>query len=234
MIDALRSILLRLKKGAILRASGGAYRIGGRRGPKATVAADLIQSGLDEGLLAVGEEGVEITAAGLRWLEGGYTGHQELHTRLIKDEAGRTHYVVVNIAESPLGALASRGMISAVEFEAGEKLRRDYTYGQLTPRMGMDYGAQVGGHQFNGTLADTVIAARQRFGRAMTVAGPGLSDVLFDVCCYLTGLEDCEKQRHWPRGAARIVLKLALARLAAHYGFGAPERGSMRHWRRDE
>lgn len=234
MIEALRHLLLRLKKGAILRLSGEVYRLGGRRGPKTAVAARLVQTGLDEGFLNLADDEITISAAGLRWLEGGYTGHQELHTCLIKDDAGREQYVVVNIAESPLSVLAMRGVIDAVEFEAGEKLRRDYTYGQLTPRMGVDYSAQIGGHQFDGTLADTVIAARQRFSRAMTAVGPGLSDVLFDVCCYLTGLEECEQQRRWPRGSAKIVLKLALDRLARHYGFGAPIKGPIRSWHRGE
>lgn len=234
--DALRRLLLRLRKGALLRRSGEGFFLSGRRGPKATVPADLVEAALAEGLVGETGSGLAVTKAGERWLIGGdphLAQHVELETRLIKDDAGRERYVVVNAAESPLSLLRHRGMIGVVAFEAGEKLRRDYTIGQLSPRMGVDYSAPVGSHAFRPDLAETLLAARQRFNRAMVAAGPGLADVLFDVCCYLASLDECEKTRGWPRGSARIVLALALERLAAHYGMRVRTGGRMRSWSKD-
>jgi Domain of unknown function (DUF6456) len=106
---------------------------------------------------------------------------------------------------------------------------------QLAPRLGVDLTAPVvlgRRGQKDITLTETVIAAKQRFARAMKAVGPGLSDLLFDVCCHLIGLEDAEQESGWPRSAARVVLAIALDRLALHYGMivTAPSRGRMRSW----
>jgi hypothetical protein len=133
---------------------------------------------------------------------------------------GQAH--AVNMAESPLARLKFRALIDDRQFAAGERLRRDYTLGQLTARMGVDWsapvvmGARGGGHE---TVSDIAIAARQRLGHALKAAGPGLGDLLFDVCCHLAPLEQVEQGRGWARRSARVVLAIALDRLAAHYGF---------------
>jgi hypothetical protein len=82
------------------------------------------------------------------------------------------------------------------------------------------------------TLTETVIAAKQRFSRAMKAVGPGLNDLLFDVCCHLMGLEDAEAGFGWPKRTGKVVLTIALDRLASHYGLviTAPRRGPMRSW----
>jgi hypothetical protein len=162
--------------------------------------------------------------------------HRLLATRRLKDENGRERYVVINAAESPLGALYQRGLVEALQFEAGERLRRDFTLAQLTPRMGVDYSAAVGrrSHRPETLIADTALAARQRFNRALQAAGPGLSEVLFDVCCYLRGLEECERLRRWPRASARVVLRIALDRLAEHYGLHPARGAAIRSWTKEE
>jgi hypothetical protein len=65
---------------------------------------------------------------------------------------------------------------------------------------------------------------------------PGLSDLLIDVCCYLNGLESIETAQGWPRRSAKVVLQLALDRLAAHYGMRIPSRyrGKVRSWHAEE
>jgi hypothetical protein len=137
--------------------------------------------------------------------------------------------------ESPLARLGSRGLVDAVQFAAGEKLRRDYTLAQLTPRMGVDLSAPVvsGGARADGadSISDIAVAARQRFSRAMAAAGPGLGDIAFDVCCDLQSLERAESRRGWAARAGRVVLALALDRLAAHYGMtGVRNSAPIRAW----
>jgi hypothetical protein len=156
--------------------------------------------------------------------------HREMASR---QEGGRA--VKVNLAESPLTRLKSRDLIDATQFAAGEKLRRDFTLAQLSPRLGVDLSAPVvcGGGRGAGhdTVSDIAIAARQRFSRAMVALGPGLSDLAYEICCDLISLETAEARRGWSKRSARVVLMLALDRLAAHYGMTVVSRRSpIRAW----
>lgn len=161
--------------------------------------------------------------------------HQARAEKLIETATG-SRRVTVNEGESPLGWLRRRRRIDAAQFDAGERLRRDYTLAQLTPRMGVDFTAPIvlgrQGMKTQTTLSDTVIAAKQRFRAAMEAVGPGLSDILFDVCCHLSGLEEIERHKNWPRRSAKVVLDIALDRLALHYGLTmtARGRGRLRAW----
>ena len=60
-------------------------------------------------------------------------------------------------------------------------------------------------------------AARDRLSDALASLGPGLSDVALRVCCFLEGIEAIETSMHWSRRSGKVVLKIALARLAAFY-----------------
>jgi hypothetical protein len=239
-------ILLRLSNGAHLsRCTDGSCVMVSRSGRRDghVLAAALIAAMCGKNWLREENGVLAATEAGSDWLkrrraaDDPYAAqHRLLATRLVKDERGRECYVVVNAAESPLAALHQRGFVEALQFEAGERLRRDFTLAQLTPRMGVDYGAPVGrrSHRPETLIADTALAARQRFNRAMHAAGPGLSDVLFDVCCYLRGLEECERIRRWPRASARVVLRIALDRLAEHYGMQLRGGGKIRSWSKED
>ena len=59
--------------------------------------------------------------------------------------------------------------------------------------------------------------ARVRVAKAMEALGPGLSDIVFRICCFLEGLETAEKRLGWSARSGKVVLKIALERLAAHY-----------------
>ncbi len=126
--------------------------------------------------------------------------------------------VTVNVAESPLGWLRSRGLVDARQFAAGERLRADYEAAMLGPRVTMRWAPRVdssGGGAID--LAGPQIAAKRRFDAAVAAAGPGLSDVLWRVVCAGEGMPAAEKALGWPARAGRVVLTLALDRVAAHY-----------------
>ncbi len=133
--------------------------------------------------------------------------------------------VTVNLAESPLGWLRSRGLIDARQFEAGERLRADYEMAALGPRVTMQWDAapmaRRGGASGGGldpTLAQ--ISAKRRFDAAVAATGPGLSDIMWRVVCAGEAMPDAEKALGWPARAGRLVLTLALDRLSDHYGLG--------------
>ncbi len=131
-------------------------------------------------------------------------------------------------------------MIGESEYLAGEQLRLDFERAQLGPRVTASWdAAAVSGSGARGApgmgleMAEAVVAARQRVERAIVAVGPELSGLLLDVCCFLHGLEDVERNREWPRRSGKVVLQLALAHLARHYGFDGNARGAagrIRSW----
>ena len=138
---------------------------------------------------------------------------------LVERTVGVGRGVTVNLAESPLGWLRSRGLVDARQFEAGERLRGDYERASLGPSVTMRWdGARVDGGGGDGADPTTAhLAAKRRFDAAMTAAGPGLRDVLWRVVCACEGLPIAEKGLGWPARSGRVVLTLALDRLAGHY-----------------
>ena len=129
--------------------------------------------------------------------------------------------VAVNLAESPLGWLAARGLVDARQVEAGERLRAEYERASLAPSTTMRWAARVDGGGWGGDRLDpssAQLAARRRFDAAIAAAGPGLADVLWRVVCACEALPVAEKALGWPARAGRLVLTLALDRLADHYG----------------
>ncbi|MBB5711942.1 DUF6456 domain-containing protein [Sphingomonas xinjiangensis] len=130
--------------------------------------------------------------------------------------------VTVNLGESPLGWLRSRGHVDARQFEAGERLRADYEMASLGARVTMRWDTSPrspgrgGPEALDPTLAQ--IAAKRRFDAALAAVGPGLGDVLWRVVCAGEGLAVAEKGLGWPARAGKLVLGLALDRLAAQYG----------------
>jgi len=133
--------------------------------------------------------------------------------------------VTVNLAESPLSWLRSRGHVSARQYEAGERLRTDYETASLGARVTMrwDSAPRMGGRRgapeaLDPTLAQ--ISAKRRFDAALGAVGPGLADILWRVVCAGEGLAEAEKGLGWPARAGKLVLGLSLDRVADHYGLG--------------
>ena len=126
--------------------------------------------------------------------------------------------VVVNAAESPLAWLASRGLVSRRQVEAGERLRADYERAAIAPGVTMRWAPRVdgGGGGVDPTTAQ--ISAKRRFDAAMEAVGPGLADILWRVNCAGEGMPDAERALGWPARAGRVVLGIALDRVADHYG----------------
>jgi hypothetical protein len=166
------------------------------------------------------------------------------------ESAGRVRTAAtVNPDESPIAWLRRRKgrdgepMISQTQFDAGERLRGDFWFAQMTPRTTTNWSSlspQQRGRRYGATrqsgaeMLDSTAAAAKRVRRALASVGPELSGVLIDVCCHLKGLEEAERAAGWPQRSAKIVLQLALASLARHYGLDAPATsnasGRVRHW----
>jgi hypothetical protein len=134
----------------------------------------------------------------------------------------RARSVTVNLTESPLGWLLARGLVTRRQFDAGERLRSDWERAQLSPRVTMAWDAAPvargrGGVAFAPDLNGTQLDAKRRFDDAVANAGPGLADILWRVVCAGEGMRDAETALGWPARAGKVVLTLALDRVAAYY-----------------
>jgi len=130
--------------------------------------------------------------------------------------------VTVNRVESPLGWLFSRGLVSRRQFDAGEQLRGDWERGGLSARVTMQWDAAPVGRQRGASAAGVDLAAgqidaRRRFDGAVSAAGPGLADILWRVVCSGEGMREAESALGWPARAGKVVLSLALDRIADYY-----------------
>jgi len=151
--------------------------------------------------------------------------------RAVNDDAPKGHAkrprrparsVTVNLAESPLGWLFSRGLVTQRQFDAGERLRADWERAQLAPRVTMSWDAapvsnRRGGSSAAPDLSASQIDARRRFHDAIATAGPGLADILWRVVCSGEGMREAESALGWPARAGKLVLAFALDRVAEYY-----------------
>jgi hypothetical protein len=166
--------------------------------------------------------------------------HLSLAQRQLVTEFGRAD-VTVDEGESPLAWLArrrgrdGRALIEPHQLQAGERLRADFTCAHLMPRTTSNWTGPVATDGRSGPLVfgaavatDAMVAARQRLHLALDAVGPEFAGLLVDVCCFLKGLEDVERERIWPVRSAKVVLQLGLQRLARHYGYAGETRGRAR------
>ncbi len=154
--------------------------------------------------------------------------HRDWGTREIRQgDAKPAKRIRYNVIESPLSLIGRRKNREGKPFlddtlmAAGERLREDFEMAQMGPRVaqnwdrfltGGDRGAFGGSSGGGGPQA-----ARDRVARALTDLGPGLGDVVLRICCFLEGMEQAEKRMGWSARSGKIVLKIALQRLARHY-----------------
>lgn len=207
------------------------------------------------GLIARIDGQLALTAAGKAWVRRQLAmddpfqeQHQQRRHRVSTTAKGRpSATVIVNEAESPLAWLRRRKdrdgrlMLDDNQFEAGERLRRDFTFAALGPRVTADWsnmsrpGRQQRGSAPSPVMSDNVIGAKDRVFKAITAAGPELGRILMDVCCLLKGIEAAEAALGLPKRSGKVVLQLALTALARHYGLIQPAKKAsgvqpIRHW----
>ena len=135
-----------------------------------------------------------------------------------KGVAARRRSVTVNVGESPLSWLHAHGHLDDRLYDAGERLRADYERAQMAPGITMRWDAvRVKGTGNGLAPSERAIAARRRFHDAIGAAGKGLEDILWRVVCAGESLPIAEKALAWPSRSGKLVLKLALDRVAEFY-----------------
>ena len=105
---------------------------------------------------------------------------------------------------------------------AGEKLRSDYEAAMMGPNVTMRWeniplsrekrGAPSGLNQ-----TERMISAKSRFDGALAALGPDLSDIAWRVICAGETMPVAEREMAWPVRSGKLVLRIALDRLAGFY-----------------
>ena len=132
----------------------------------------------------------------------------------------RARIVSINRDESPLRWLYSRSLITERQYAAGEQLRRDFTIAGLEAGVTMRWDAAPRGQGAGageGARSLARIDAHRRFAAAIDAAGSGLADICWRVICAGEAMPGAERALGWPSRSGRIILALALDRLADHY-----------------
>jgi hypothetical protein len=105
----------------------------------------------------------------------------------------------------------------------------------MLPKVTQSWAAPTGGGGRPGEATEVSVAAGQRARKALACVGGEMAGLLLDVCGFLKGLETIEAERGWPKRSGKIVLRIALNRLAEHYGLSGQAQGRAgaptRAWR---
>ena len=219
----------------------------------AAVAVHAESEGLAVWMREDGQQQMRLTDAGRAFLrrdaapqtsviDGFRAQHDEIEHRAVEPSAAP---VLINESESPLAWLARRKgvdgkpFLAPAQIDAGERFRCDVEQAQLLQRVTANWDASTTAHRRAagaGLVAtDIAIDARKRLADAYDALGSELGDLLTDVCGYLKGLETIERERGWPARSGKVALRIALDRLAAHYGLASVAKGpdasrGVRHW----
>ena len=111
--------------------------------------------------------------------------------------------------------------LSVAEVQAGELFQRDYNrfYGgdkitQSVDKIRVDQSGQ------NGTELEMMrrLDSGRAYQAAIDVLGPSLDQAALVICGERKSLDQLEREQSWSRGSGRVILKLALQRLALQYG----------------
>ena len=246
-VKLIRSALSRLSKpGAVLRQiSGEAWGVYASstktEEPNLKLKVSQILKMRSSDFIRLERDGTaRLTDAGRSWCAREATGadpflsqHQERGVEQLRGTGDRIETVTVNHAESPLSWLRSRKdksgrrLLSDKQFQAGERLRRDFTLGHLQPNTTSSWSLSSGGanrRRRHGARAqggqdpsEAALTARKRFNTAIGAVGPELSAPLIEVCCFLRGVAETETKYTWPKRSGKVILQLALSALARHY-----------------
>lgn len=153
--------------------------------------------------------------------------HRSFGERDVAEDGG-SRRIRYNMAESPVTVLGRRRDKDGKAFLepelviAADRLREDFELAQMGPRVAQNWerfltGGDRGGFRPDTGRAEGPGAARDRVAAALRDLGPGLGDVALRVCCFLEGIEAAEQHLGWAARSGKIVLRIALQRLAGHY-----------------
>jgi DNA-binding PadR family transcriptional regulator len=130
-----------------------------------------------------------------------------------------------NLAESPVAVLGRRRdkdgkpYLEPEFIRAAERFREDFELAQMGATVTQNWEGfltgRTGASRGEGMAAPR--DARARVAAALADLGPDLGHIALRVCCYLEGVEEAEQRMGWAARSGKVVLRIALRRLARHF-----------------
>lgn len=204
-----------------------------RRRPTARVPAETVRQARAAGWIVADGANFSLTEDGRAVLQkpGGDDDFAARHRTLTDVPVmieGRIEIARRNLDESPLARWSrpppggGTPLLTPEEAAAGERFHADYHRSTLSARVTSHWSAQPGSPgrrpRDPADAPVSALAARDRVMEALDVLGPGLDRVIIAVCVRELPMEGLERELSWPRRSGKLALKLALQRLALHYG----------------
>lgn len=113
--------------------------------------------------------------------------------------------------------------LTDIHLQAGQKLFETFITANLQPNVTMNWenlqsvrqSHYTGGKQ--ATYSETVYSARRQLYASLLHVGEEFAAILVEICLFGNGLEATEKAMNWPARSGKLLLTMALDRLAEHF-----------------
>lgn len=113
--------------------------------------------------------------------------------------------------------------LSETHLQAGQKLFDLFVKANLRPNVTMNWenlqsvkqSHHTGGKDMG--FSETTYIARRELYESLSHVGQEFSAILVEICLFGNGLEATEKAMNWPARSAKLLLTMALDRLAEYY-----------------
>lgn len=211
-----RAARLLARAGSVIEARGLAYAVRFARGRRPMLTIDEAAFRKLIGRLVPRPEGGWRLGRTSPSAPPGRPGAVEDQKVVVEAGVATTHRA--NLGEAPLDWLFRRGLLSAVERAAGERLAADAHACGLVGRLTMNWDPTPRGGGPRLDPAERAVGAKARMARAMTALSPEQRAILSPICLYGASLQATEAVLGLKPRTGKAALRAALQRLAAHYG----------------
>lgn len=200
------------------------------------MSAKLVNELVSNGIVSLANSKCKATPLARNWVKRKMLGDQgfaDQHREIFVQSDGTRK----NLAKGPLGTL-SVGKKGAPPFmqrhhvEAAKKIEKLVELAQMRQRTTMSYdptrvGATSGSDFAGPELGERAIDARNTLNVCLGKLPADCAGVVLDVCGLQKGLQLVEQERKWPRRSAKMILRVGLDQVAAHFGLTATVSGSQ-------
>ena len=198
--------------------------------------AQLVNELASNGIVAFNKNKCEATSLARNWLKRKMLADQSFADQH-RQISVQTNGVRKNLAHGTLGTLTI-GKNGAPPFmlqhhvEAARRVEKLVELAQMRQRTTMSYdptrvGDTSGSSCVGPELGERAIDARNALNLCLGKLPSDCADVVLDVCGLQKGLQLVEQERRWPRRSAKMILRVGLEQVAAHFGLIASVTGSQ-------